>query len=208
MTSAVAKGQYYQHRTKEEYAIITALLNGGNTQQRLTTSSTGDAQMAGPNPTGLCQCGCGQPTPRANQSSTKKGWVRGQPIRFISGHHQKFSNLGRKWSATTIAKYRAAKANAPRGPAHHCWKGGLRKTQGRVHEYVDLGRHSNNYVLRARAVMERMLGRSLRKDEHVHHKNGITDDDRPENLEMLSASEHSRRHNAMRVRNPITGRFV
>lgn len=39
-----------------------------------------------PNPSGLCECGCGQPTRRARQTDTAIGWVKGQPIRFVNGH--------------------------------------------------------------------------------------------------------------------------
>jgi hypothetical protein len=48
--------------------------------------------------------------------------------------------------------------------------------------------------LEHRAIMESIIGRELKKDEVVHHKNGNIHDNRPENLELMLFSEHSRYH--------------
>lgn len=49
-------------------------------------------------------------------------------------------------------------------------------------------------MLEHRYVMEQMLGRPLRRDEHVHHKNHDRLDNRPENLEVVTSAEHGLRH--------------
>jgi hypothetical protein len=38
---------------------------------------------------GLCECGCGSPAPLARKTSTERGWVKGEPIRFIHGHQNR-----------------------------------------------------------------------------------------------------------------------
>lgn len=37
-------------------------------------------------PPGLCQCGCGKPTRIAERTRASRGWVKGEPLRFVPGH--------------------------------------------------------------------------------------------------------------------------
>jgi len=84
-----------------------------------------------------------------------------------------------------------SKGRSVSGENHPSWKGGIHKAPGGyVWQMVSRDdpmasmRASNGYVLQHRLVMARHLGRPLSKNENVHHKNGIRDDNRIENLEL------------------------
>ena len=72
-----------------------------------------------------------------------------------------------------------------RGPTHPRWLGGrVTTTAGyiRVHS-------GGRKRLEHSVVMESILCRPLLSSESVHHKNGVRNDNRPENLELWSGSQ-------------------
>ncbi len=68
------------------------------------------------------------------------------------------------------------------------WNGGKQCSRGYISIYIPdhPKANSNGYVAEHRLVMEGVLGRSLRSEETVHHKNGVRNDNREENLELWS----------------------
>jgi len=89
------------------------------------------------------------------------------------------------------------------GPGHPEWKGGRIIDK---HGYVLLYRPGHPrarrprriYVLEHILVMEKILGRPLRKGEIVHHRNKNRQDNRPENLALYGS-------NAGHLRDELTG---
>jgi len=108
---------------------------------------------------------------------------------------------------------RKCTARSRTGARNAGWRGGVRRApDGRIIALVPDHPRANNkgYVFRAILVMERLLGRHLLTNEHVHHLNGVVDDDRQENLAVMEASAHLRMHRLAKPnpRDPVTGRFL
>ena len=81
------------------------------------------------------------------------------------------------------------------GENHGNWKGGRKIQNG--YYMVHCPSHPKailGYVYEHRLIMEQHIGRYLKKDEIVHHKNRNKQDNRLENLEILTPSEHNRVH--------------
>lgn len=78
----------------------------------------------GPNPSGLCMCGCGQKTSIAKQSDARRGWVRGEPISYVSGHNQRNSGAGKVRRECTYcsAEFFAWPFAVREGKARYCSK--------------------------------------------------------------------------------------
>lgn len=51
--------------------------------------------MATSHRSGICACGCGQSTPIAKLTNTKRGDIKGHPTRFMLGHHVEDGNRKR-----------------------------------------------------------------------------------------------------------------
>lgn len=93
--------------------------------------------------------------------------------------------LGKKQSEETKAK--------KRGANNYFWKGG-RFLSKSGYVYVLKPEHpkadSKGYVLEHRLVMEELIGRYLITGEWIHHKNGIKNDNRIENLAIVLPKTH------------------
>lgn len=86
-----------------------------------------------------------------------------------------------------VSQIRRGKPLTPRRTKDAAW---LHNTHGYITKRHKVGAKSS-IIYQHRVVMEEHLGRPLTRDENVHHKNGVRDDNRIENLELWSTSQPS-----------------
>ena len=86
-----------------------------------------------------------------------------------------------------------------RGGRHLSWAGYVRIYQPE-HSRAD----KPGYVREHIVIMEDHLGRPLKANEIVHHKNGIKSDNRIENLELKDDTEHRKYHTSLRMKRAKT----
>lgn len=129
-------------------------------------------------PSGICECGCGLKTTIARSTIVKRRVFAGHPVPFLRGHMHFKS-----------------------GGNHHLWKGGRYIRRGYVMRYAPkhLAADGKGYVPEHRLVMEGLLCRRLKSDESVHHINGKHDDNRPENLAVMTNRDHLKHHEPERI---------
>ena len=170
-----------------------------------------------------CQCGCGQIIGKGKQFITHHNMGAGVNNLFFGRTHTEASkrklakaHMGKTLSQETKDKLSIAGKGRPCSEKckqvlhsridenHPLWKGGIKRTGGRV--YIKVGLKA--YTARARIVAEQMLGRPLTSDEIAHHINGIKDDDRPENIEVVNRTTHTIHHHKGAVRSEETRRNI
>lgn len=141
-------------------------------EARVVATARRQRSVQNPNLTGLCACGCGAQTPLAGENHPERGYYKGQPLRFVPGHHVK------------------------KGAASHKWRGGRWvHPSGYVWIYAPDHPHRNakGYVYEHRLVIEHRIGRILEPAERVHHVNRDRGDNRDENLVLFpSQTAHMR----------------
>lgn len=101
--------------------------------------------------------GCGQPQKVVARRSRNAGLTH-YSVKYCDEHYREM----------------ASETNPRRRPDRYTDSSG----------YVWLRQPDGSRIAEHRLVMQEILGRELRSGESVHHKNGVRDDNRPENLEL------------------------
>jgi HNH endonuclease len=165
----------------------------------------------------LCKCGCGRET-ALYKSNGSGGVVKGQPMKFIPGHQGYLTT----WTPERKAAW-AKRMSGRRVPAEQRLKisDAQRARQPRTTGYPSVYAPNHPRAVNGRwihehiSVAENKIGRMLKPGEVVHHIDGNTLNNHPDNLQVLpSHSAHATLHHAIDPSrravpiDPTTGRYV
>lgn len=128
----------------------------------------------------MCRCGCERPVEKFFQGERFKGYARFAKDCLTAWQRKHAKHLSR----------------GHKKESHHKWKPqGTRRLQhngnGVYYWFVKV---NDVWIGEHRHIMQKILNRTLHKDEHVHHKNHDTLNNSPDNLCVLSRSEHTKHH--------------
>jgi len=122
-------------------------------------------------------------------------------------HLQKISITRKRMFKEGKIKIRPKEIHGEKNPR---WNGGKSKHQKgyiMILKPTHPQAQSKGYVPEHRLIMEKHVGRLLKKNEVVHHINGDVTDNRLENLRLLTMREHMKIHDKRRKRD-VKGRFA
>lgn len=132
---------------------------------------------------GLCECGCGQKTNIAKRSRTDKGLIKGQPVRYIRGHHSRDIHRPHTISKNFGDAYTVDKKTG-------CWNWNRGK-HDRGYGYLVMG---GKTVRAHRYIYEKEYG-PIPGGQVIDHLCRNTSCVNPEHLEAVSQAENVRRGN-------------
>ena len=127
-----------------------------------------------------------------NISKSKKGRTQKTKRKITKKHKRTWTNNLYKngkspWQGRKLTEEHKQKCREWQiGDKSPSWKGGRTESLGYVKIYMPSHPFANgNYVFEHRLVMEEIIERHLTSKEHVHHLNGIRNDNRPSNLKLI-----------------------
>lgn len=125
-------------------------------------------------PYGRCQCGCGLRTRKAPKTSTTRGVVRGEPLRFRGGH----------WSRKSPILY----VEEDRGYDTYCW---IWQGAASDHGYGHVRRDGK--LMQAHRVYYEAVHGTIPDGLHLDHLCRMPPCVNPDHLEPVTPAENTRR---------------